>query len=229
MEAGMEPKRMVNTQIWGRYPKYSGKQTTLTCVTQNDSATSSYCRLSQRLHGVRCLMGDWESICRWFSRSKVFSQDPWAGQQHLQAPPGAQAPEHGSGEDIWMAGWLVTSMSWPHVICSITIYDPLILNHKKRHLWPRPGDTLLCLLWTQPLQSFRSTPGAGKTGSLILSAKTSVLSWAGFRQLLWGTGVRWYPDCSGTRGNVATPRQTYALLRLQLRLQPHRLPVDGCD
>lgn len=89
-----------------------------------------------------------------------------------------------------MAGWLVTSMSWPHVICSITIYDPLILNHKKRHLWPRPGDTLLCLLWTQPLQSFRSTPGAGKTDSLILSAKTSVLSWAGFWQLLWGTGVR---------------------------------------
>lgn len=70
----------------------------------------------------------------------------------------AQAPEQGSGEDIWLAGWLVTRMSRPHVICSITIYDPLILNHTKSHLRPRPGYILLCLLWTQPLESSRSTP-----------------------------------------------------------------------
>lgn len=44
----------------------------------------------------------------------------------------AQAPEHGSGEDIYLAGWLGTRMTRPHVICSITIYDPVILNHKKR-------------------------------------------------------------------------------------------------
>ena len=76
----------------------------LTCVTQNDSATSSYCRLSQRLHRVRCLVEDRESICRWFSRSKAFLLGLWAGQ-HLQALPEAQAPEHGSGENIWLAGW----------------------------------------------------------------------------------------------------------------------------
>lgn len=105
---------------------------------------------SQRLHRVRCLVEDRESICRWSSRSKAFLLGPWAGQQHLQALP--------DGEDIYLAGWLGTRMTRPHVICSITIYDPVILNHKKKsHLRPRPGYILLCLLCTQPLQHSRST------------------------------------------------------------------------
>lgn len=98
-----------------------------------------------------------------------------------------------------LAGWLVTRMSRPHVICSITIYDPLILNHKKV-IYGQDQDISFyayCVHSHCSIPEARrlpalvlSQPGSGKMDSLILSAKTSVISWVGFLQLLWGTGAR---------------------------------------
>lgn len=97
------------------------------------------------------------------------------------------------------SGWLVIGMSRPHVICSITIYDPLILNHKKV-IYGQDQDISFyayCVHSHCSVPEARrlpalvlSQPGSGKMDSLILSAKTSVISWAGFLQLLWGTSVR---------------------------------------
>lgn len=169
----------------------------LTCVTQNDSATSSYCRLrgsteldawwrTEKAFAVGFpgprhffwIRGLDNNICRFFQKHRL----------------SAQAPEHGSGEDIYLAGWLGTRMTRPHVICSFTIYDPVILNHKKKVIYGQDQDISFYAYCVhshcgipearRPPALLLPQPGSGKTDSLILPAKTSVTSWAGFLQRL---------------------------------------------
>lgn len=104
----------------------------------------------------------------------------------------AQAPEHGSGEDIWLAGW---ALECPGLTSSVAL---LSMTHwswiTKKVIYGQDQDISFYAYCVhsncsipearRPPALLLSQPGSEKMDSLILPAKTSVISWAGFLQRL---------------------------------------------